>query len=472
MSCRRAAAASFQENVGRQGNFPYGIEIITEADYFTLAVDKNAYMKVGLFVAQYKEYFESFVEHLSDVKLAHISEKTRLLAAGTLASLVPLNPEYFVNTVLPKLVPRVTDMNLSVRHGAVYGVSEILLGLGGMADSNIMAHSDKDSVYTQASAVNEQRLETAGTYMTKFNLEYDQIKKINNVGLLQAKIETYQSILEVVGEIETKKMYRGKGGDSMRIAVCRFIESVSKLKFELTPEVHRYFRATIDTGIQSAVDNVQTAAINCFEILNQHYNQEMDRESIVYLDMMIWESTKNHNFAVRRGYSRALGCWSKFYLTENCDFILAPLTKNCILVQQKVCEGDVEARKFAIESIVKIFCKVGTRNFNQRKFQTILDLVLYVLDDYTSDRRGDVGSIVREAGMYGLYNIMTRIYTEELPQTAATFLTPKNLELIIGNLLQQLVEKIDKTRLHAGSILQRIFDNFYELMPNFSNKAQ
>jgi hypothetical protein len=246
----------------------------------------------------------------------------------------------------------------------------------------------------------------------------------------------------------------------MRIAVCRFIESVSMLKFDLTPEIHRHFRATIDTGIKSAIENVQTAAVNCFEVMNLYHYQDMDRDSIVFLDMMIWESTKNHNFAIRRGYSRALGCWSKFYTMENCDFILAPLTKNCLLVQQNVKEGDVEARKFAIESIVKIFCKVGTAIFNQRKFQSILDLVLYVLDDYTSDRRGDIGSIVREAGMYGLYNIMTRIYTEELPQTATAFLTPRNLQLIIGNLLQQLVEKIDKTRLIAGSILQRIFDNF------------
>lgn len=38
VTCRRAAAAAFQENVGRQGNFPHGIEIITEADYFSLAV--------------------------------------------------------------------------------------------------------------------------------------------------------------------------------------------------------------------------------------------------------------------------------------------------------------------------------------------------------------------------------------------------------------------------------------------------
>lgn len=36
--CRRAAAASFQENVGRQGYFPHGIAIISEMDYFTVGI--------------------------------------------------------------------------------------------------------------------------------------------------------------------------------------------------------------------------------------------------------------------------------------------------------------------------------------------------------------------------------------------------------------------------------------------------
>ncbi len=51
VNCRRAASATFQECVGRQGNFPHGIEILTEADYFTLSNRVNASLNVSCFVA-------------------------------------------------------------------------------------------------------------------------------------------------------------------------------------------------------------------------------------------------------------------------------------------------------------------------------------------------------------------------------------------------------------------------------------
>ena len=44
VNCRRAASAAFQENIGRQGNFPHGIEILTEADYFTLGSRNNCFL--------------------------------------------------------------------------------------------------------------------------------------------------------------------------------------------------------------------------------------------------------------------------------------------------------------------------------------------------------------------------------------------------------------------------------------------
>lgn len=41
MNCRRAAAAAFQEGVGRLGNFPHGIELMTVAEYHAIGNINN-----------------------------------------------------------------------------------------------------------------------------------------------------------------------------------------------------------------------------------------------------------------------------------------------------------------------------------------------------------------------------------------------------------------------------------------------
>ncbi|CAN0382545.1 unnamed protein product, partial [Discosporangium mesarthrocarpum] len=63
VNVRRAAAAAFQENVGRQGQgqgqgqagggIPNGIEIITAADFFSLGNRQQAFLEVSKAVAKF-----------------------------------------------------------------------------------------------------------------------------------------------------------------------------------------------------------------------------------------------------------------------------------------------------------------------------------------------------------------------------------------------------------------------------------
>lgn len=71
MNCRRAAAAAFQENVGRQGNYPQGIDIVNTADYFALSSRVNAYLHVAASIAQYDGYLYPFMEELLYNKICH-----------------------------------------------------------------------------------------------------------------------------------------------------------------------------------------------------------------------------------------------------------------------------------------------------------------------------------------------------------------------------------------------------------------
>lgn len=94
VGCRRAASAAYQELVGRVGDVPHGIEILTEADYFTLGPQKNAYLNVAIFIASFEEYFKPFVEHICHQKLRHWDLEVKRISACSLSLMVPLNPAF------------------------------------------------------------------------------------------------------------------------------------------------------------------------------------------------------------------------------------------------------------------------------------------------------------------------------------------------------------------------------------------
>uniref|UniRef100_A0A674K5D6 Tubulin-specific chaperone D n=1 Tax=Terrapene triunguis TaxID=2587831 RepID=A0A674K5D6_9SAUR len=98
INCRRAASAAFQENVGRQGTFPHGIDIVTAADYFAVGNRVNCFLNISVI---------------------------RELSTKALHNLTPQVPEYMTNVVLPRLLPLAVGTDLHTRHGAILACAEI-----------------------------------------------------------------------------------------------------------------------------------------------------------------------------------------------------------------------------------------------------------------------------------------------------------------------------------------------------------
>lgn len=55
----------------------------------------------------------------------------RILASQSLSVLSIFNPSLIVNEILTKLIEKCYSKVLNVRHGAILGVGEILIGLSG-----------------------------------------------------------------------------------------------------------------------------------------------------------------------------------------------------------------------------------------------------------------------------------------------------------------------------------------------------
>ncbi|VDD82143.1 unnamed protein product [Mesocestoides corti] len=182
LNVRRAAAAAFQENVGRQGQFANGIEIITTVDYFAVGSISNCYLNLSKFVAGFEEYTSAVIEHLAFARLGHWDENIRDMAARALNKLTPLAVEQLQQSILPKLLHNVGSSDLYMRQGSVLGIAEVIESL---------------------SATNS------------------------------LPGEIVDSIVEIFSKLEERKHFHGVAGELMRRACCRLIEKVSTSKLPL-----------------------------------------------------------------------------------------------------------------------------------------------------------------------------------------------------------------------------------------------
>ncbi|XP_031483378.1 tubulin-folding cofactor D isoform X1 [Nymphaea colorata] len=451
VNCRRAAAAAFQENVGRQGNFPHGIDIINKADYYSLSSMVNSYMQVALYIAQYEGYLYMFVEELRSSKVCHWDKGLRQLASKALAALVKYEPSYFGEFVLEKLIPCTLSADLCLRHGATLAVAEIVLAL----------------------------------HQCGFVFSIDRQKTVSSI----------------VPAIEKARLYRGKGGEIMRSAISRLIECTSLSSICLCDKTKSCLLDNVNENLKHPNALIQDSAAKALKVLLRAYFANVDSSFSSYLLQKYIVLLDDPNVAARRGSPLALGVLPPEFLVKTWRVVLEKLCFSC-LIQDNNTLQDAEARVNAINGVVSV-CEALSGTICESSscvldditcfFLTIKEEVVQTLfkalDDYTVDNRGDVGSWVREAAMDGLERC-TYIFCEKqrLIKKAAVHcssntedhdfaveankfvLFDEDLAIkLVGSLAKQAVEKIDKVRSIAGAILQRILHNrrtFVQCIPH------
>ena len=358
--CRRAASAAFQEAVGRLGVVfaPRGLDILNEANYFSLAVRQAAYLQVGPFVGQFPEYHGAMAEHLAGTKLRHWEKSLRELAAKGLGALVgaaPSGEAEFVPGLLLRLADLATNPSLEVRHGALVGIGELLLG-------------------AQAAAV-----ALPGPALAR--------------------------VARIVPDIEAAQLYRGKGGEIMREAVCFLVSAMAKTAVPLPADVQDQVHKALGVNLQHPNWVIQRAAAEAFGNFAREYCAKGSGGLDVVLQCL--EQLQCGSVMARRGFALALGPLPAHLLAKHWRQVLGSLDAASRLTGDEE-RDDAEARVNAVSSLSAVSRELGlpggcpAEELLQELDSCVLPCMVDALEDYTIDNRGDVGSWVREEAMKGL----------------------------------------------------------------------
>ena len=474
VNCRRAASAAFQENIGRQGAdcLPNSIDILTTVDYHAVGSRPKCYNTLALKLANYdrKLFGSTLIKHLLDKKIGHWDASIRELTAICFGQMA-LDPVLYIDIteiVLPELLKIIEETrDLYKRHGSLLSIGEIVRGI---------------SVHVESPSTNSST---------------DSIEKI------LGGIHVVERIKSIVSLLEQKMALRGSGGDIIRSAVTKFIQNLSEAHFPAhnDKDTLNLWKMTLDDNLPSMDPKIQEQAVSSVAAYVKEYCSTRETCDIViksYLSNL--DGSENH----RRGFSLALGSLPEFALKGRLDQILSALIVRCSVSTSAAvsslspCRGSnatllvedgekifgpeqerwAEGRRDVIRAISRIVKTVSvhhgtnvTDTICEANIVPLYECYLRCLDDYTVDRRGDVGAWVREAAMSGLEELTLIAAQEEARnKNNESSLLPKIcVREMMTRLAQQSVEKIDRTRGHAAKIFTTILfdENTSKAVPRY-----
>ncbi|XP_033037615.1 tubulin-specific chaperone D isoform X1 [Trachypithecus francoisi] len=421
VNCRRAASAAFQENVGRQGTFPHGIDILTTADYFAVGNRTNCFLVISVYIAGFPEYTQPMIDHLVTMKINHWDGVIRELAVKALHNLTQRAPEYSATQVFPRLLSMTLSPDLHTRHGSILACAEVayaLYKLAAQENRPVTDHLDEQAV---------------------------------------------QGLKQIHQQLYDRQLYRGLGGELMRQAVCVLIEKLSLSKMPFQGD-------TIIDGWQWLINDT----LRCLHLISSHSRQQIKDAAVSALatlcseyymkepgeaDPAIQEKLITQYLAelrspeemTRCGFSLALGALPGFLLKGRLQQVLAGLR-----AVTHTSPGDVnfpESRRDGLKAIARICQTVGVKAgapdeaVCSENVSQIYSALLGCMNDYTRDSRGDVGGWVRKAAMTGLMDL-TLLLARSQPELIEAHIC----ERIMCCVAQQASEKIDRFRAHAISV--------------------
>ena len=126
----------------------------------------------------------------------------------------------------------------------------------------------------------------------------------------------------------------------------------------------------------------------------------------------LYEPSQNdENISVTRGFNMAFGVLSPYMLKTLGVELIECLLKNVVPKNKE--SDDADTRKQSVKSLGLILNTLGPSNIDSSQLKDIIEAFYAGLNDYALDRRGDVGSWVREETMQGLTDFIRNLTSTE-----------------------------------------------------------
>ncbi|KAI5644464.1 tubulin-specific chaperone D [Phthorimaea operculella] len=324
-------------------------------------------------------------------------------------------PEYVASVVLPKLVDKTESIDLNARHGAILGIGEAILALSQtkLADGN-----------------------------TGDSLVSEDIKIC---------------VRDLVPRLRARQQFRGLGGELMRQACCHTIAALAQADqpYHGQPIIDDWLNL-IEECLSHEVAVIREKAIQALPVVFDRYlrddnllydNISAKQKRCQLMDKYCEQLTNTgvNGLLLRMGYARAIGQLPKYILSEHLANVIRSLI-DCTKVTEST-QKWAEARRDAVLGLTDVCTTMGIKGGVEDYVGEIRQALLECLSEYTVDMRGDIGAWVREASMSGLLSLCRQCAVEAPELNSADAIRD-----VMRGVAQQAVEKIDRTRAHAGRV--------------------
>uniref|UniRef100_A0A093VT36 Tubulin-specific chaperone D n=1 Tax=Talaromyces marneffei PM1 TaxID=1077442 RepID=A0A093VT36_TALMA len=418
---RRGASAALQELIGRHPDtILEGIPLVQVVDYHAVARRSKAMIVVAHGAALIDSaYWSPLVNSLLFWRgIGSSDAESRRTAATALGELCKQDSFKSIHTVLKRLNSRlltIAPTDVETRHGC-------LLAYAAVVDA-FTSQYQSDPEHKDAATVKEMVLQLWEIFNSSHGPTKDDLTQQTARPELTAEAASclITSLARAVGKFSLE-------------------ESVPEPLLEKALE---FLLLCVSRGEDVAINSSSAAASQLFRILPSGKQEETVYGWFSNIQAS-WKSASG------RGQISALG--AVFHRLPDSSNIRSFIIKELIH-----CTKDEE---FIEKRVSAVQCLASGVLPNIQISDYLADHIVEFLTDYTTDRRGDIGSFIRIEATQAVQIVLDQTKASNTPNEAAEY-----IDRFIGCLCRLAAEKLDKVRFQAWTCLQQYWKHASHLPP-------